>query len=381
MCVWKNLSTHEGWRSEKKMIDFAGLHQQYNEIAEEIEEAVHRVLRGGWYILGEELASFEEEFSCYIGTRYSIGLNSGSDALLLAVKAFGIGQGDEVLTVSHTFISTVDSIVRNGAKPVFVDIDPDTFCIDPAQIEKKVTKRTRAIIPVHLYGQSADMTQIMDVAAKYNLHVIEDASQAHGARNKGKRVGSIGDVGCFSFYPAKNLGAYGDGGMVVTNNIELAEKLRMLRNYGQPEKNVHAFVGINSRLDEIQAAVLRVKLKYLDQWNQKRRENAGQYDALLCGSDIVTPTEKEYAEHVYHLYVIRCKQRNALQQHLSKQGIHTQIHYPVPVHKQKAYQDLGFDVPLPVTERICDEILSLPMHPWLSEMDVQTIVDALVSTI
>lgn len=361
------------------MIDFAGLHQQYNDIGEEIEEAVNRVLRGGWYILGEELTRFEQEFSHYIGTRYAVGVNSGSDALLLAVKALGIGDGDEVLTVSHTFISTVDSIVRNGAKPVFIDIDPGTFCLDPAQIEKKVTQKTRAIIPVHLNGHPAEMAPITDIAKKYNLHVIEDASQAHGAKYKDGRVGSIGDLGCFSFYPAKNLGAYGDGGMVVTDNIELAETLRKLRNYGQSEKNIHTFVGFNSRLDEVQAAVLRVKLKYLDQWNQKRREIAAQYNALLGKSDIITPIEKKYVEHVYHLYVIQSRQRNALQQHLSRRKIHTQIHYPVPVHKQKAYQHLGYEVHLPVTERICNEILSLPMHPWLSEMDIQTIVDALVS--
>ena len=361
------------------MIDFAGLHQQYNDIGEEIEEAVNRVLRGGWYILGEELTRFEQEFSHYIGTRYAVGVNSGSDALLLAVKALGIGDGDEVLTVSHTFISTVDSIVRNGAKPVFIDIDPGTFCLDPAQIEKKVTQKTRAIIPVHLNGHPAEMAPIMDIAKKYNLHVIEDASQAHGAKYKDGRVGSIGDLGCFSFYPAKNLGAYGDGGMVVTDNIELAETLRKLRNYGQSEKNIHTFVGFNSRLDEVQAAVLRVKLKYLDQWNQKRREIAAQYNALLGKSDIITPIEKKYVEHVYHLYVVQSRQRNALQQHLSRCKIHTQIHYPVPVHKQKAYQHLGYEVHLPVTERICNEILSLPMHPWLSEMDIQTIVDTLVS--
>ena len=363
------------------MIEFAGLQQQYDEIADQIEQAVHKILKGGWFILSEELANFEEEFSRYIGTKFGIGVNSGSDALLLAVQALGIGDGDEVLTVSHTFISTVDSIVRNGAKPVFVDIDPDTYCIDPAQIEKKVTKKTRAIIPVHLYGNPADMTSIMEIAQKYNLHVIEDASQAHGARYKGKRVGSIGDVGCFSFYPAKNLGAYGDGGMVVTNNSELAKKLRMLRNYGQPEKNVHAFVGVNSRLDEIQAAVLRVKLKYLDQWNQRRREIAGQYDTLLSELPVITPIAKEFAEHVYHLYVIKCRQRDALRQNLLQHNIHTQIHYPIPVHKQKAYQDLGFDIRLPITERICDEILSLPMHPWLSESDVQTVAGAITSAL
>ena len=212
------------------MIDFAGLKQQYSEISEEIEEAVDRVLRRGWYLLGEELTSFEQEFSCYIGTRYGIGVNSGSDALLLALKALGIGQGDEVLTVSHTFISTVDSIVRNDAEPVFVDIDPDTFCMDPSKIEEKITERTKAILPVHLYGHPADMTPIMKIAKKHNLFVVEDACQAHGAEYEGRRVGGIGHVGCFSFYPVKNLGAYGDGGMVVTDDAELAEKLKMLRH-------------------------------------------------------------------------------------------------------------------------------------------------------
>lgn len=363
------------------MIDFAGLKQQYSEISEEIKEAVDRVLRRGWYLLGEELTSFEQEFSCYIGTRYGIGVNSGSDALLLALKARGIGRGDEVLTVSHTFISTVDSIVRNNAEPVFVDIDPDTFCMDPSKIEEKITERTKAILPVHLYGHPADMAPIMKIAKEHNLFVIEDACQAHGAEYEGRRVGGIGHVGCFSFYPVKNLGAYGDGGMVVTDDAELAEKLKMLRNYGQPRKHMHDFVGVNSRLDEIQAAVLRVKLKYLDDWNERRRKLARQYGEHLSSADIVTPAEKEYARHVYHLYVIKSKVRDALQQRLSQRKIHTQIHYPVPVHKQTAYRDLAVDVRLPVTERTCGQILSLPIHPWLSEVDVRTITAAVRSSL
>ena len=363
------------------MIDFAGLKEQYKDIAAEIERAVSRVLRSGWYILGDELACFEQEFSSYVGARHGVGVNSGSDALLLALKALDIRAGDEVLTVSHTYISTVDSIVRNSARPVFVDIDPDTCCIDPGQIEDKITERTRAIIPVHLYGHPADMQQIMEIARKHNLFVIEDACQAHGAKYGGKSVGSIGDLGCFSFYPTKNLGAYGDGGMVVTSNSELAEKLRRLRNYGQPRKNEHVLVGINSRLDEMQAAVLRVKLKHLDWWNQKRREIAGQYNAFLSESGVITPIEKKNAGHVYYLYVIRCKRRNALQRHLSQHKIHTQIHYPVPVHKQRAYQDMGFDIHLPVTERVCHEILSLPMHPWLSEADIATITGEVASAL
>ncbi len=362
------------------MIDFAGLKQQYSEISQEIKEAVDRVLRRGWYLLGEELTSFEQEFSCYIGTRYGIGVNSGSDALLLALKALGIGQGDEVLTVSHTFISTVDSIVRNNAEPVFVDIDPDTFCMDPSKIEEKITARTKAILPVHLYGHPADMTPIMKIAKQHNLFVIEDACQAHGAEYEGRKVGGIGHLGCFSFYPVKNLGAYGDGGMVVTDDAELAEKLKMLRNYGQPRKHVHDFIGVNSRLDEIQAAVLRVKLKHLDQWNERRRKIARWYGEHLSGTDIVAPAEKKYARHVYHLYVIKSKAPDAMQRRLSQSKIHTQIHYPVPVHKQTAYRELGVDVRLPVTERICNQILSLPIHPWLSEADVRTISAAVRSS-
>lgn len=361
-------------------MDCVGLKSQYDEIAGEIKAALDRVLTSGWFILGQELASFEEEFAEYIGTQHAIGLNSGSDALLLAVKALSIGPGDEVLTVAHTYISSVDSIVRNGATPVFVDIDPETFCIDPAQIEDKITEKTKAILPVHLYGQPADMTPIMDLAKRHNLFVIEDACQAHGAKYKGTKVGGIGDIACFSFYPVKNLGAYGDGGMVVTNNDELAEKVKMLRNYGQPEKHRHVFVGVNSRLDEMQSAILSVKLRYLDPWNQSRRQIADWYNEHLNGSGLITPVEQDYAEHVYHLYVVRCKDRDAVQQKLSKCGIHTQVHYPVPVHKQPAYQNLGFDLSLPATEQACREILSLPIHPWLTHDEVRAVADAIVTT-
>ncbi len=360
-------------------MDFAGLKQQYNAIAGEIKEALDRVLTSGWFILGQELTSFEEEFAQYIGTSYAIGLNSGSDALLLAVKALDIGPGDEVLTVAHTYISTVDSIVRNGATPVFVDIDPETFCIDPEQIEDKITDKTKAILPVHLYGQPADMTPIMDIAGRHNLFVIEDACQAHGAKYRNKRVGSIGHLACFSFYPVKNLGAYGDGGIIVTDDKELAEKLKMLRNYGQPEKHKHVFIGVNSRLDEMQSAILRVKLKYLDQWNQSRRQIANWYNEYLDNSSLVWPVEREYAEHVYHLYVVRCKNRNKVNQALAQREIHTQIHYPVPVHKQPAYRNLGFDIDLPATEQACREILSLPIHPWLTINDVRAVADAVAT--
>lgn len=357
------------------MIPFIDLKREYAEIEEEITQAIQRVLKSGWFILGEAVEKFEEEFSKYIGAKYGIGVNSGSDALFLALKALGIGNGDEVITVSHTFISTVDAIVRNGAIPVFVDIDPYTYCIDVTKIEERITNRTKAILPVHLYGHPAEMKLIMEIAKKYNLFVIEDACQAHGAEYKGKKVGSIGDIGCFSFYPVKNLGAYGDGGMILTNNEMLAEKLKMFRNYGQSQKYYHDFVGINSRLDEIQAVVLRVKLKHLDEWNERRRKIAKLYDECLEDSEVVTPVEKEYAKHVYHLYVIRYKNRDMLQQQLLKNGIQTQIHYPIPIHKQKAYLDLD-DAQLPITEKICEEILSLPIYLELKNEETKYIADA-----
>ncbi|ACS91098.1 DegT/DnrJ/EryC1/StrS family aminotransferase [Thermococcus sibiricus] len=355
------------------MIPFVDVKREYHEIKEEIDNAVQRVLESGWFILGEELKKFEEEFAKYLGANYAIGVNSGSDALYLSVKALGIGRGDEVITVSHTFISTVDAIVRNGARPVFVDIDPETYTIDVNQIEEKITKKTKAIIPVHLYGHPADMDPIMEIAEKHGLYVIEDASQAHGAEYKGKKVGSIGHVACFSFYPTKNLGAYGDAGAIVTNDNELAERLRMMRNYGSPKKYYHDFIGVNSRLDEIQAAILRVKLKYLNRWNERRREIAKLYNEFLKDTGVITPVEKEWAKHVYHLYVIRHKERDELQQYLLRNGIKTQIHYPVPVHLQKAYLDLGVKVRLPVTEQISQEILSLPMFPHLSDTEVEKI--------
>ncbi len=357
------------------MIPFIDLKREYAEISEEINQAIQGVLENGWFILGEEVKRFEQEFSRYIGTKYAIGVNSGSDALFLGLKALGIGKGDEVITVSHTFISTVDAIVRNGAKPVFVDIDAYTYCIDITKIEERITKRTRVLLPVHLYGHPADMQPLMEIAKKHRLFVIEDACQAHGAEYKGKKLGSLGDIGCFSFYPVKNLGAYGDGGMVVTRNQGVATRLRMLRNCGQSQKYYHDFVGVNSRLDEIQAAILRVKLKHLDEWNERRRKAAKIYDRLLRDAGVIIPVEKKYAKHVYHLYVIRDKKRDRLQQRLLANGIQTQIHYPIPVHKQKAYAELGHAAKLPVTERICNEILSLPMHPFFREDEIQAIVE------
>jgi len=363
------------------MIPFLDLKREYAKIREEIQNAIQRVLEKQRFIFGEELERFEREFSSYITAKYGIGVDSGSDALYIAVKGLGIGKGDEVITVSHTFISTANAITRNGAKPIFVDIDPETYTIDVAQIEKKITERTRAIIPVHLYGHPSDMDPIVDIAKEHNLFVVEDACQSHGAEYKRKKVGSIGYLGCFSFYPSKNLGAYGDAGIIVTNNEEFAGRFRMMRNHGQCRKNYHEFIGLNSKFDEIQAAILRVKLKHLDEWNEKRRRIAMLYDEFLKSSGAITPTQREYAKHVYHLYVIRCKNRDKLKEHLEKNGIQSRVHYPIPIHKQKAYLDLGLQSNLAVTEKICNEILSLPMHPWMESNEVSKISTAIKNAI
>lgn len=355
------------------MIEFACLKKEQEAISGEIHEAIDRVLRRGWFILGEELEGFEAEFARYIGTKHAVGLNSGSDAILLALRALGVGDGDEVITPSHTFISTVDGIVRNGAKPVFVDIDPRTFCMDPARIEERITERTKAILPVHLYGQPADMGSIMAIAQRHSLFVVEDSCQAHGALYQGKKVGGIGHVGCFSFYPTKNLGACGDGGLVTTNDEEIAARLRLLRNYGQPRKYHHVLVGVNSRLDEMQAAILRVKLRHLDEWNERRRKSASLYDDLLSAADVVTPVELPHVRHVYHLYVVRSKNREWLLSRLVQNGVQSQIHYPIPVHRQEAYANVAPGLELPVTDQACAEILSLPMHPWLDPEEVRRV--------
>lgn len=361
------------------MIEFVCLRKEQQAVADEIHEAIDRVLRKGWFILGEELEGFETEFAQYIGTKHAVGLNSGSDAILLALRALGIGAGDEVITPSHTFISTVDGIARNGAKPVFVDIDPQTFCLDPTRIEERITEQTKVILPVHLYGQPADMESIMAIAQRRGLFVVEDSCQAHGALHRGRKAGGIGHVGCFSFYPTKNLGACGDGGMATTNDEQIATRLRLLRNYGQPRKYHHILIGINSRLDEMQAAILRVKLRHLDEWNGRRRKSAALYDKLLARSGVLTPVVSSHVGHVYHLYVIRAKNRDLLQRRLSQEGVQSQIHYPIPVHRQEAYVSCAAGVELPTTDRICGEILSLPMHPWLDPEDVRRVVNVITA--
>jgi dTDP-4-amino-4,6-dideoxygalactose transaminase len=359
------------------MIKFNDLSQESQQLCAEIIPAIEKVLHGGSFILGQQVDEFEKAFAEYTHVKHAIGVNSGSDALFLAVKSLGIGSGDEVITVAHTFISTVDAITRNNASPVFVDIDKDTYCMDVEKIEPLITPKTKAVLPVHIYGHPVDMQPILDLAQEYGLYVIEDASQSHGATYKGQKTGGIGHLGCFSFYPAKNLGAYGDAGAIVTDDGSLAERLRMMRDYGRGDKYHHDFVGINSRLDELQAAILRVKLRHLDSWIEKRRVLAEKYAAELEGLALTIPYEKDYAQHAYHLYVIRSKERQAIRSMLEQRNIATLIHYPIPVHKQKAYCEAFGNYRLPETEHACDQILSLPMYPYLIDTDIQYIAQAI----
>lgn len=361
-------------------VPFVDLNAQYQFIATEIQEAMLRVIESSDFILGKELELFEKEFAEYCETNFAVGVDNGTSALELALRACGIGEGDEVITAAHTFIATASAIAFTGAKPIFVDIDLQTYNLNPDQIETAITSNTKAIIPVHLYGQPADMDKVIDIASNHNLIVIEDACQAHGARYKNRRVGSISDAAAFSFYPSKNLGAFGDGGILVTNNEELAQKVKMLRHYGQREKYNHLFLAYNRRLDTIQAAILRVKLKYLDKWNEARRHHAALYSELLSGvNEIITPTEASYAYHVYHLYVIRVRNRDALSQYLSTKGIATGVHYPIPIHLQPAYQSLGYQQgDFPVTEEVASQILSLPMYPELTDSQIEYSVEAVI---
>lgn len=353
---------------------FSGQLEQYRAIRDEVRAAVDRVLESGWYILGREVEGFEKEFAAYCGTKYAVGCASGTEAIALALMAVGAGPGDEVITVSNTAVPTATGITMTGARPAFADIDGH-FLMDPAALERAITKRTRAILPVHLYGQMADMDEIEAIARRHGLPVIEDAAQAHGAGYKGRRSGSWGLLGCFSFYPTKNLGCFGDGGAVVTDEKELYDRLVMLRNYGQEKRYYHTMKGINSRLDELQAAVLRVKLVHLDDWNEKRRTVAGWYNEMLEGA-CECPREKPDARHIYHLYVVRARDRDGLKRHLDGLGITTLMHYPVPVHLQKAYEELGYRTgDLPVTEETAGKILSLPMHPGVTQEEVRHVSD------
>ena len=345
---------------------------------EEILSAIKKVYEKGRFILGEEVSAFEKEFARYCGVRYGVGVASGTDAISLALKTAGIGEGDEVVTVANSFIATALAISFAGAKPVFVEINPETYTMNPNALEDFLKRRKRrkikAALPVHLYGHPAEMDSIMEIANRYDLIVIEDACQAHGAEFGGKRVGSFGALGCFSFYPTKNLGAYGDGGMVVTDNKKYYEKLRLLRCYGEKKRYQHVLKGGNSRLDEIQAAMLRVKLRHLDQWNEERRRKARTYMTMLQAFPVIRPFEMEEARHVYHLFVIRTKKRNRLQTFLKEKGIDTLIHYPIPIHLQKAYRELGYQRgDLPFTEQCSREVLSLPFFTGLVDEELEEV--------
>ena len=362
-------------------IPFVDLTAQHEEIKEALDREIQRIFTSASFILGEEVERFEREFADFCQAKFAIGVANGTDALTLALKALGVGPGDEVITVPNTFIATVEAIEHVGAVPRFVDIDPNTYNIDPNGIEAAITDRTKVILPVHLYGQPADMDPILELAAKYDLLVVEDAAQAHGARYKGRKVGSFGDVACFSFYPSKNLGACGDAGAVVTDNEEIATKLRKLRNHGGIEKYQHDIVGYNSRLDALQAAVLRLKLGFVEQWNEMRRRNAALYNQLLTEiPQVITPSVLNGAEHVYHLYVIRLMEgdRDRLREYLQTHGIASGVHYPKPVHLTTAFAHLGYsERSFPIAEECAKMIISLPMYPHLHQTKIEYIVQTI----
>jgi dTDP-4-amino-4,6-dideoxygalactose transaminase len=361
-------------------IPLVDLKAQYVSIKQEIDSAVHHVLDETDFIGGSAVAEFEKSFAAYCGTRSAVGLANGTDALQLSLLALGVGIGDEVITAVNTFIATSEAISATGARPVFVDNDPHTYTIDVSKIEEKITPRTKAIIPIYLYGQPAAMDSVMEIANRHNLAVIEDAAQAHGASFKGKPVGTLGRLACFSFYPGKNLGAYGDAGAIASNDEILANKVRMLANHGRLKKYEHEIEGYNSRLDTLQAAVLSVKLRHLQAWTKKRQEHAATYAKLLAGTaTIVTPAVHPDATHVYHLYVVRVQQREKIQQALKEAGIATGIHYPIPLHIQPAYRHLGIPAgSFPVAERFANEIMSLPMYPELTSEKIGSICEVLI---
>ena len=358
-------------------VPYLDLKAQYRSIKPEIDAAIARVLDSCQFALGPEVAAFEREFAAYCGTSDCIALNSGTSALHLALLAAGVSPGDEVITVPFTFVASVAAVLYAGARPVLVDIEPKSFTMDPAAIEALITPRTRAILPVHLYGQSADMDPIMAIARRHGIAVIEDAAQAHGAKYKGRPVGSIGDMACFSFYPGKNLGAYGEGGAVTTSNPEYTRTIRMLRDWGQYRKYHHVLRGYNFRMEGFQGAVLGVKLRHLEEWTETRRDLVRQYNELLAGCNVTTPAEMSWAKHVYHVYTVRSNDRDGLQSALGAEGIQTGIHYPIPVHMQPAYADLGYGAgAFPHAEAAAKEVLSLPLYPELSSQAVAEVAAA-----
>ena len=359
-------------------LPFIDLGAEYGNLKTEIGSAIATVLEKSSFILGDELARFEDDFAAFCEAGYAKGVDCGLSALELILRAYGIGPGDEVITATNTFIATALAISSVGARPVLVDIDPETYNICADALEEAIGPRTKAIIPVHLYGQPADMDPILELARAHGLYVIEDACQAHGARYKGKRVGSLGDAAAFSFFPAKNLGAYGDGGMVVTRDQEVAKYVERARNYGQIEKYRHVMRGYNCRLDTLQAAILSVKLPYLDRRNAARREHAMSYSARLENAGVVLPVVASFAETVWHLFVIRVQNRDQLRAYLAEQGVSTGIHYPIPIHLQEAYADLGYEPgDFPVTEEFAGRLLSLPMYPELTEDQIARVANAI----
>ena len=362
----------------RSLIPYLDLKAQYQSIKAEVDAAVMKVLESTEYVLGSEVAAFEAEFAAYSGAAHGIGVNSGTSALHLALLAAGVGPGDEVITVPYTFVATTAAIRYTGATPVFVDIDPVTYMIDVAQIEACITPKTKAIVPVHLYGQCCDMDPILEIARKHKLAVIEDAAQAHGAEYKGRRAGSMGDMGIFSFYPGKNLGAYGEGGLVTTNNPEHDRQIRMLRNWGTEQRYYHVLKGFNYRMEGIQGAVLRVKLRHLEKWTEARRANAAIYTELLAGSNVVTPVAMSDRRHVFHVYAILTKHRQPLTERLTSKQIQFGIHYPQPIHLMQAHADLGHKAgDFPVSESVSEQVLSLPLFPEMTREQIQMVSDTI----
>jgi dTDP-4-amino-4,6-dideoxygalactose transaminase len=356
------------------MIPLVDLQAQYRSIKPDIDAAIARVLDSAQFVLGPAVSDFEKDFAAFCGVSDAVGVNSGTSALHLALLASGVGPGDEVVTVPFTFVATVAAIEYTGARPVFVDVEPDYLTMDPAKVEEAMTPRTKAIVPVHLYGQPADMDPILAIARKHGVTVIEDACQAHGSEYKGRRCGSMGELGCFSFYPGKNLGACGEGGAVVTNDSAMAVRMRLLRSWGEATRYEHSLRGFNYRMDGIQGAILGVKLRHLERWTEARRRHALAYRRLLSETIAVTPVEREGCRHVYHLFVVRLSDRDKWRARLAEAGVQTGVHYPIPVHLQPAYRDLGHaEGDFPVSERAGTEVLSLPMFPELTPAQIETV--------
>lgn len=352
--------------------------QQYRLLQTEIDEAVHKVLESGYFILGPNVTNFENEAAQYLGVKHAIAVASGTDALHLAVLAAGIGEGDEVITTAFTFIGTTEAISYTGAQPVFVDIDHDTFNIDVNLIEAAITPKTKAIMAVHLFGQAAELDTLKAICKKHQLKLIEDCAQSFGSDYHSKKTGGFGDFGCFSFYPSKNLGAFGDGGMVVTNDDDMAEAIRVLRNHGSRKPYQHSIIGYNSRLDELQAAILRIKLKHIDKFNEQRRQVAYHYNEQLLQTNLITPVEIEQVSHIYHQYTVRCDKREVLQRKLADENIASAVYYPIPLHQQEVYKKQCHGVSLPVTERAASQVLSLPIYPDLTVQQIDRICQCII---